>query len=248
MTLISLVYDNFNDNSIDSTLWTPGVGSTKQTETGGKLNTPAAASSAPTTMTMKRNYYDIRYGRLAVRFTRSGTTDSNVYTFFGLKDYLGYSHLDFWRSNDASVQNGTNDFGTGTATQMETTVGLGPSWVANSYLAWRYSDLSKTYFLDKSTDGVNWTNIYKYVCTTLGAFNPHRVYLHLGCTSYGTVTNFTPQWDDVTYFVDHTNLRMATKSSSGNVSTSPKVRVGGAWKRALPRVSMGGYWSQPAPH
>lgn len=246
MTIVQVVFDNFNDNSINTALWSPGTGSTLQAETSATLKTPCASSSAPTTMTGKNNYYDLRKGRLGVQMSRSGTTDPNVYTYFGIKDYVGAGFLQFWRSNDYTAQTAVNDAGPGTATQVDATIGLGPTLPANTWLGWRFDETAKTYFLDKSSDGVTWTNIYKYVCTTLGVFNYRRAQLHLGCTSYGTVTNFTPTWDNVTYFVDHTLLRIKTKSggTGANTAASTKVRVGGVWKRAIPRVRVGGAWSQ----
>ena len=248
MTQIAFVYDDFNDNSFDATRWSAASGSSGlQSETGGRLLTPCAASTAPTHVYGSRNFYDLRKGRLAVRLSKSGTTDSSVYTMFGVRDPLGRKYGLFGRSSDASFQNAFNDFGTGTATNTDTTVGVGPSWAANSYLGWSFNESTKVLQLSKSTDGVSWTEIHKFTATTLGTLDCTGVNLFLACTSYGTVTNFTPSWDDVTYFVDHTALRVKTRASGGLVSASPKVMIGGSWKRAVPRVRSGSDWVQPTP-
>jgi hypothetical protein len=244
MTQYQFIIDNFNDNSIDTSIWSPASGSVNQTETSGKLNTPCAASAAPTSMRTQRNWYDLRKGRLAIRLTRSGTTDSNVYTYFGIRDVSNNNYFLFARSNDATLQNAANDLGTGTATNVDTTIGLGPSWTANSFIGWTYTEGTKTYSLGKSTDGVTWTEIHKYVVTTSGAFDFKRAGLMVGCTSYGTVTNFTPQWDDYSYFIQNTALTVKTRSGGAWVASSVKVRSGGAWKRAVQKVRTSGGWKQ----
>lgn len=245
MAVIQFVFDNFNDNSINTALWTPGVGSTAQSETSGKLNTPAASSSAPTTMTGKNNYYDLTKGRLAVRLTRSGTVDTNVYTFFGIKDDTGNGYLNFHRSSDATISNGINSLGTGTATNVDTTVGMGPSMVANTWFGWTYTVATSTYSLDKSTDGTTWTQVHKFVTTAAGSFNYKKVQLHLGCTSYGTVTNFTPQWDDVTYFATDTLLRGKVRYNGAWLAVYPRVRYASAWYRPITKTRIAGGWGRP---
>lgn len=221
-----------------------GTGSTLQSETGGRLLIPNALSSAPTHVWGLRNFYDLRKGRLAIRFTRTGTADTNAYTMFGLRDNIGYRYGLFARSTAAGFSNAYNDLGAGTATDNDTTVGLGPSWVANSYIGWAFNESTKTYTLSKSTDGTTWTVIHTYVCTSLGSFNFRRAQLFMANTSYGTPTTFTGSWDDATYFVDHTNLRIRTRAASGLVASSPKIRTASGWSRVVPKVQVGGYWSQ----
>lgn len=243
MAVYQFVYDNFNDNSIDLTKWQAAPGSSgTQTETSGRLNTPAAASSAPTIMRMNRNWYDLRKGRLAVRMTRSGTTNPDVYTYWGIRDQNNRHLTLFFRSNDANIQVALNDTGTGTSTFVDTTVGMGPSWAANTWAGWTYNATTKVYSLGKSTDGVNWTEIYKYTVTTSADFDPKMAGLVLGCTSYGTVTNFTPQWDDATYFATDTDLKVRVRYGGSWVLASPKVRIDGVWKRPISRFRYNGTW------
>ncbi len=244
MTIYQYIYDDFNDNSIDSARWTSVTGgSGLQSETGGRFLTPCAAASAPTIMFSSRNWYDLRKGRLAVRLSRSGTTNTDVYTYFGIRNSNNNNFTLFGRSSDATLQIASNPLGTGTATQTETTIGVGPSWTANSWLGWIYTESTKTYSLGKSTDGVTWTEIYKYVVTTSGAFDPKRAGFVIGCTSYGTVTNFTPSWDDPSYFATGAELYAHARFGGATVTNaSPKVRVGGVWKRPIGQVRVGGAW------
>lgn len=247
MAVYQYVYDNFADNSFDTTnRWEVAPGSSGlQVETGGRLNTVCAASSAPTLVRTTKWWHDLRKGRLAVRFSRSGTTNSDVYTYWGIRDPQNRYLSLFGRSSDANIQVALNDTGTGTSTFVDTTVGMGPSWTANSWLGWTYTDGTKVYSLSKSTDGVNWTEIYKYTVTSSGLFDPKRAGLILGCTSYGTVTNFTPSWDDVSYFATDTALRVRVRYGGAWVYASPKVRVDGVWKRPITRYFGNSTWRRP---
>jgi hypothetical protein len=234
------LYDDFTDNSIDASRWSqPTPNSGLHVESGGRLLTPCAASSAPTVMRSYRNWYDLRKGRLAVRFSRSGTTNSDVYTFFGLRDNANNTFTLFARSNDHTLQIAGNTAGTGTATQIDNTIGLGPSWTANTWLGWTYTESTKTYSLSKSTNLTTWTEIYKYVVTTSGAFKFRQAGWFLGCTSYGAVTNFTPSWDEPSYIAYDADLQVRVRYGGSWVNASPKVRVGGAWKRPIGKVLTG---------
>lgn len=246
VTNYQFVYDDFNDNSFDTSRWSIQAGSSNlQTETGGKLNTICAASASPTVVRSSRNFYDLRKGYLAVRFSRSGTTDANVYTYFGLRDSAGHTFTLYGRSSDANIQTAVNDAGTGTSTFVDTTVGLGPSWTANTYLGWSYTDATKVYSLRKSTDGQTWTEIYKYTVTTAGTFDFTKAGLVLGCISFGTVTSFTSIWDDASYWATDSALKVRVRYGGAWVYASPKVRVSGAWKRAVQNVRFGGEWIRP---
>lgn len=241
MTIHQYVYDDFNDNSIDTARWSRQFpGSDLQSETGGRFLTPVAASAAPTIMRSGRNWYDLRRGRLGVRFSKSGTTDGNVYTYFGIRDINNNYFTLFGRSSDHSLQIATNTLGAGTGTQLETTVGMGPSWVANSWLGWTYNESTKTYSLSKSTNATTWTDIFRYVVTTPGAFNPKLSGFILGAISYGTVTNFTPSWDDASYFTDHTQLYNRVRYNGAWVNASPKIWLNGAWRRPIVKVLANG--------
>lgn len=247
MATYQFIYDDFNDNSIDSTRWSNVTGSSGlQTETSGKLNTPCAASTAATRIVTTRNWYDLRKGRLAIRYTRSGTTNGNVYAYWGLRDINNNWFTLFSRSSDANMQMADNTAGTGTATQVESTIGMGPSWTNNHWVGWNYTEATKTYSLGKSSDGVTWTEIYKYVVTTAGAFNPTQVGFMLGCSGFfGNVTNFTPQWDDASYFATDTALKTRVRFGGSWVYASPKVRVDGAWKRPIGKIRSGTLWVRP---
>lgn len=242
--VVSFVYDNFDDNSIDPTRWSPAVGSSGlQSESGGRLLTPSAASATPTVMRSIRNYYDIRKGRLVVRLTKTGTANADTYTYFGIRDNNGNVLTLFGQSTTASIYVAANGAGDGTETQLETTVGVGPSWTANSYLSWTYDETNKYYVLAKSTNGTTWNNIFRYAVTgTPGPLNYKRVGWFLGCTCYGTVTNFTPSWDDATYIANEPDLYARVRYNGAMVNATPKVRVDGSWKRAIGHQRVGGIW------
>lgn len=91
--------------------------------------------------------------------------------------------------------------------------------------------------LSKSTSATGtWTEIWKFTFTATPTFKYQQTGIVLGATSYGTVTNWTPSWDNVTYIVDHTDLRNRVRFNGALVAATPKVRVDGAWKYAIPRV------------
>lgn len=244
MTQLQFIFDDFADNSFDTanrwTVQTPSAGT--YSETGGRLLTPAASSSAPNIVWTRQNWYNIDKGRLAVQMSRSGTTNADTYTYFGVRDWDGKTFTVYARSSDANVQVAANTAGSGTATQTEATIGLGPSLPADTWLGWKFTESTKTFSLAKSSNMTSWTEVWKYVISGTPTFNARQVGLVVGSISFGTVPTFTPSWNDVSYLIDHTELYNKVRVGGAWVNATPKVRVGGAWKRAIPRVRMSSDW------
>lgn len=172
-----------------------------------------------------------------VQMSRSGTTDANVYAYYGVRDWDGQTFTVFARSSDGNIQLAVNSGGAGTATQVEATIGMGPSLPANTWLSWIYTPGTRTMSLAKSTSATGtWTEIWKFVYTATPAFKYQQCGIILGSVTYGAVTNWTPSWDNVSYVVDHTDLRNRVRYNGAWVYATPKVRVGGVWKYAIPRI------------
>lgn len=254
MAVYQFVFDDFNDNSFDTVFkWTYAVNAPSITESGGKLNTPSALyTNGPNVVfsNMVQNY-DISKGRLAYQVTKSGTTDSNTYLYFGMID-VNFNYLSlFGRSTAADIQVAGNSTGTGTATQVETTIGLGPSLPAGIWLGWDYNVATKTYSLSKSTDGVTWTQIWKFVVTAAGAFNYKQCRFMMGTTCYAAApTNFSAAWDNPSYFATDTYLKVKYRTTSSTwADASVKYRsTTSTWKRPITRFKVsGGYWGRPNP-
>lgn len=238
MTIRQFIFDDFNDNSFNTNKWsvqTPA--SNTHSESGGRLLTPAALSAAPTVVRSYGNWYNIADGHLAVQISKSGTMNADTYTYFGVRDWDNTYFTVFARSNDANVQIASNGGGAGVQTSVETTIGMGPSLPANTWVGWRYTVATRTMSLQKSSTGTSgWTEIWKWVFNATPTFNWKQCGIILGATCYGTLPTFQPSWDNVSYFVDHTMLYNRVRVGGAWVNATPKVRVGGAWKHAIPRV------------
>lgn len=254
MAVYQFIYDDFNDNVFDTPArWTYYVGAPSISETGGRLLTPAAANTAPNVVYSRPSTYgDISRGRMAYQLNKSGTINSDTYLYFGLVDGSFKQLSVFGRSNDTSIQAAGNDTGTGTATQLETTIGLGTTLPANIWLGWDYNTSTKTYTLSKSTDAVTWTGIWKYVVSVSGSFDWKRTRFMMGTSCYGVIPTFLASWDNPSYFATDTQLKIKYRTSSNTwADASVKYRSSaGTWKRAVPRFAQGtggSAWARPNP-
>lgn len=238
MSYASFLFDDFNDNSIDSSKWTL-VGTRAATEVLGKFHT-IAGNSGDDCKGYGTPKYDIRKGILAAKMSKTGTS-ADAYTVIGLSDPSGDNIRVFGRNTSTAFSVSSSGFGSLTNTQTDTSVFLGPSWVNGTWLGWTVE--SNTMYLLKSSDGANWTEIFHSVATAPINFDFSNAGLIIGSVNFGsTSTSVANDWDDATYFADKFYLASSMRVGGAWVNGVPKVRVGGAWVNARTKVRVGGSW------
>lgn len=239
------VIDDFNDGVLDSykinTFGEAGI-----VESGGKLRTPAGGGGGVTRPCYSNPLYDLTKGRLCVQLAKTGTTHVDVYTYFGIWDTASKVYSFFGRTTNADMPGGVDQLGaSSTATNNDTTVGLGPSWTANTYLGVSYVESTRTLTFAKSSSPTGtWTTIRTVVVTT-PAFAFRRAGLIMGMSNFASgSSSMECQWDNLTYVATDTALRVRVRFGGAWVYASPKVMVGGVWKRPITRMRNSANWNR----
>lgn len=242
--MAQFLIDDFADGVIDTTKWDSFGVSSGIAETGGRLTTSAFSSGVLTAIYGTR-LYDIRKGILAIRLTKvSGSPNGALHTYFGIWNGGTDVYTIYGNTNTAAMTVALSNLGTGVATNPDTTVGLGPTLPANTWLGW--SQATNVLTLSKSSDGVSWTAIHRQTVSAPSSFNYGRVGIVCGMWNNHTGgTNLVDGWDDLSYFSTTSAMRIRTRYSGAWVYSTPKVRQAGAWVRVVPKVRSGGVWVQP---
>lgn len=242
--MTQFVIDNFNDNSLDTTLWT-ATGSTVS-ETGTKLVcSPVAASARPIVTGLRKQ--NLKKGILGVRLSKTGTTNTDVYTYVGLVDDAGHTFILYGKTNAATfvVDSTGAAMNINTTTTVDTTVGFGPSWTANDYIGFSYSEIDGVMRALKSNDnGVTWTELLRWTFNAGGTFNWNKVSMFFGGANLSAGTSsMVFSYDDASYFAHTQYLRNKVRVGTNQYMYAlPRVRVGGAWQIAKARCRVGGVW------
>jgi hypothetical protein len=244
--MTQFVIDNFADNSFDSTLWDNGGSSTGISETGGKLVfSPVAASAKPFVTGIRKN--NMKRGIVAVRLSKTGTTNTDVYTYVGIKDDAGHTYILYGKTNAATfVFDSTGAaMNVNVTTTVDTTVGFGPSWTANDYIGFSYSEIDSVMRILKSNDnGVTWSELVRVTFTAGGTFNWNKVSMFFGGANLSAGTSsMVFSYDDASYFAHTQYLRNKVRVGSNQYMYAlPRVRVGGAWQLARARNRVSSAW------
>jgi hypothetical protein len=242
--MTQIVIDNFNDNSLDTTLWTAS-GSTVS-ETGAKLVCSPVAVSAVAYVTGSRKN-NMKKGILGVRLAKTGTTNTDVYTYLGLVDDAGHKFILYGKTNTATfvVDSSAASMSINTTTTVDTTVAFGPSWSANDYVGFSYSEIDGVMRALKSTDGgVTWTELLRWTFNVGGTFNWNKVSMFFGGANLSAGTSsMVFSYDDASYFAHTQYLRNKVRVGSNQYMYAiPRVRIGGAWQIAKARCRVSSAW------
>lgn len=236
MPYTQTVIDNFNDNSLNTSIWnllsTNGV-----TEAGGVLRIPSVAAYPQVQSAASHN---LTTSILAAKLTRSGTANSGVTTefYFGVHDGAG-NYLQMVSSVSAAAM-GIQTYGAATVSNVvivDTTVGYGPGWTNGMWMGMGNIGSDNIVHLYKSSDGQTWTEMAR--ATVGGTFAKTTTGLYFMAGDYsGTSSTFVTSADDASRW---------TFTSSGGTTKKMKVRVGNAWAAATPKVRVGGVWVTASP-
>jgi hypothetical protein len=244
MALVQFLIDDFSDGIVDTNLWNtfsnPGI-----SESGGQMRfAPTNAGWEP--IAASRNYVDLSKGYLAFKMSKTGTANGNIYTEIGLFDIASKVTYLGGRSDQATFFPSVIDLGAGTSTSVDTTVAFGPSWVNGTWLGWDYTPSNQRLHLSKSTDGVNWTEIWKYQFTTVPGMDLTRVRGIIGAHNYATsgTGNLVWTYDDYSYFPRDSSLKLKVRYNGAWVSARPRVRYSGAWKNSVAKARFGSQWDR----
>lgn len=227
MAYTQTLIDNFADGTIDSTKWTitqgPGA-----TESGGTLNLACVADYP---RVEGKTYFNLASGILAAKLSTTGARTSNTEFYIGARNANGNaiagmggpagSYLTFQGSGATTFSN---------EVITDTTVGIGPSWTADTW--WGVGNMGPDNVLRmyNSSDGQTWNEMAR--CTVGGTFDKTAVGLMFMAGVWdGSTPNLVAIFDDASFW--------AVQVSTFAVR---KVRWGGSWIWATPKVRIDGEW------
>ena len=214
MAYSQTLIDNFDDNTINLTKWTliDGAGIT---ESGGKLNVPAQ-SVYP--QALSQALYNLENGILAAKLTRSGTATAETEFYFGAHDSTGTNMVGILATPSTNFWEFVTYGAAATSSEVLTdTVGVGSSWVNNTWIGVGNLGSDNILYAYKSSDGVTWTEMGH--CTVGGTFGKSSTGLDITVGVYSGSSTFVAQFDDASFWSEAT-------------TPSAKVRVGGSWVNA----------------
>ncbi|WMI34395.1 glycoside hydrolase [Streptomyces phage SheRa] len=240
MPYVQTLIDDFADGTLDSTKWeiTQGPGTT---ESGGTLNLSCVADYP---RVEGKQFFDLSKGILAAKLTVSGTRSSNTEFYIGAHDaaYNAISAMGGPAGSYLTFQgSGSTTFNT--QVTVDTTVGLGPSWVNGTWWGLGNLGADNILYMYKSTDGQNWTEMAH--CTVGGTFTKTAAGLVFMAGVWdGSTPSLVANFDDASYFALET-MTFVTRKVRWNgawIPAVPKARIGGAWVPASPKPRIGGAW------
>lgn len=233
------IFDNFNDNTIDTNKWFTLAG--QLAETSGRLK--LTCSELDETRIHGLPYCDMTKGILAAKLYFNGESTINMLRFFGFCDESDLSCVLVGDTNypDLGFTSYDLSFDSGTVVQDETVIGISSSWVDGTYIGVTATGntVGSTVYFKKSSDGITWTNIWHGTLDYLDMDLTH-VGLRLGLyNSEWDISDQSLEIDDACYFAEVNSLvRVGDAFTTG----IPKVRVGGSWVTPTAKLRVGGSW------
>jgi len=185
MALIETLTDDFNDNSIDSGLWSTYTGGAgcSVTETGGQIECTGASASGNEAQLYSNSSYDLSESYVEVEITGSGGAGSDSYIYVQDSSFnrLGFSHNGSFLS--AKYANAT----------LAST-----AWSAGSGYWVRIREASGTIYFDYSDDDRDsWTNLHSDTVGNFSGFDETSVSLLIGIYVWGGITGLTATYNGV---------------------------------------------------
>jgi len=237
---VQTVIDNFDAASLDTSKWetTQGPGTT---QSGGLLH-QACVADYP--RIEGKQYFNLSQGILAAKLTVSGTRQANT------EFYIGARNANYNAISGMGGPSGTylTFQGSGATTfsnevKVDTTVGIGPSWVNGTWWGIGNMGSDNIIYMYKSTDGQTWTEMAH--CTVGGTFDKTAAALVFMAGIWdGTTTSLTANYEDASYFAFQTETFVTRKVmwNGSWIPAVPKARIGGQWVPAAPKPRIGGVW------
>lgn len=197
MSYVQTIIDNFSDNVLDTTEWEVFSGAGGVSETGQALRI-TTSTSYPAVRSQAA--HDISSGILAAKLTRSGTASGEETEFtFGAHDGAGNSVSLFATPYNASISMSKLGAATISGTVIsDATVGIGPSWAANTWLGVGNLGDDGIIHIYKSVDAVTWTEIAR--CSVGGTFGKTTAGFEISSGNWGGTTSFVAAFKDATYW------------------------------------------------
>lgn len=234
------IFDDFNDNSLNTTKWTVVTGGSYISESSQRLN---VTNNPVYSFFHSQRLWDIRDGIVAFKLSRTGTTDPGFGDEFNImmEDASENSIGIYFTPHTADYSSTAwGNASVGGEELYDTTVGFGPSWTNGTWIGIggvRYNGVNTNWaYLYKSTDGINWTAMARF---DIYGVNTSAVGLLINLGRWGGSSTFAIQMDDVSFFDYRTKVRVG----GAWVNAKPKVRSGGAWVNARPVARKDGAWA-----
>lgn len=237
MTSETLI-DNFNDNSLNTTVWTFPQGTGNITETSAQFHIAAKTSydyaKTNKTHNLTNEYFAVKW------IPGTGTATASVTFILTADDSAGNQVM----LATTPVNTGWQFQAGGAATVTGTTsgTGLGTSLASGTWFGIGRIQADNLLHLYKSTDGVTWTDMAS--CTVGGTFDKTKVQFRIQAGFY-TVTE-TPTWvcniDEAAVWDVNARDKVHVRSGAAWVESAIKARSGAAWVGAKPKVRIGGVW------
>jgi len=179
---ISMLTDNFDDNSIDLGKWTIVSNNTgEMNETGEQLTFTTQTDGANDPEISSKTTYDITGSQITVKIIDAGNQALTSLSFFplGIWDSTYNSQVE-WRI-DGGIIDGVGDGSATTAT-----------YVADTYRYLKIREASGKIYLDYSADGINWTNF----SSVANPFTMTSVWVNMRCRVTAETSTTTAKVDD----------------------------------------------------
>jgi hypothetical protein len=218
MALLHLIQDNFNDNTLDTTLWTASGGdTTKVKEQNQRLEISHAANAEYNTLTTAA-LYDMTGSSAQVQVISAGdmTIVSHQVILGIAKDA---NNAIFMTALNGQLQAYKKVAG------VTTQIGSNVPYSVVDHLYWRMREFAGTIFYDTSPDGLTWTN--RWSVANPFAITSVTAYLQSGCFAVETVASFG-------YF---DNFNVLATTATIEKSYSYRMYRGGTYLGALPNVT-----------
>lgn len=218
------VIDNFNDNSLNTTLWATPDGTTGLAETSTQMQLSSVTAYPEL---RGKTYYNITAGILAAKVSQSGTAAAETEVYFGVTDNTPTTPNGVFYLMDPASNSGAGGWSwipaggsATTVTSLTATDGLkSTGWTAGTWLGISMSGTTMTMW--KSSNGTTWTAIA--TATIGGTFDPTHAALDLLCGYYGASSStYKAIFDDASYFAGPTVsgatfFGIGVKGSAGNL-------------------------------
>lgn len=248
MTYTQTLYDDFNDNTFDTTKWNR-TNSTNVVEASAVMSITAIAGTNEELVS--KTSFDLTTGIVAGKISKTGTANAGTDFYINITDSatVGSGNQAQGTSQGTAGTIGWDNRGSTTITSP-TNVGtpIGPTatsgWTAGTW--WGIGNMGATNILHlySSTDGQTWTEMSHV--TLGGTFSKTASFVEFMTNDTTSLSGSKMVVDDVSYFVPSTVAGKVRSGAAWVKPTAAKVRSGGAW--VVPtavKVRSGGAWVVP---
>jgi hypothetical protein len=195
MPYTQAIFDNFSDNTIDTTKWTIVI-SSGLSEVSQKLRFEAN-TSYPTIRS--QHIFNATQGIIAAKMVATGSGGTETEFEYGIVDSSGNGVALFGTPIDTTINIGVKGAATATSKVYTDTAGIGGGWTANSWIGVGNIGSDNIVRFYKSTDAITWTEMAR--ATLGGTFNKTAVGFFISIGRWGGGSDaWTYDFDDASYF------------------------------------------------